>query len=204
MGKDKKKKGGSKALPLLVLLLVVVGGAAFIGYKYPDAPVVGPAVSMFIDRVEEGHDQAGVYTVRIEKVVLSAEEFDKGETIDIQVTVEHLDSKGETKAEWKRDQYGDRLAEVGTDALTADWTDRPFDIKWQEGDRLVVKVWDYKGITDTELCVFESPKGSKEFPLTGTHTFAKVEGKIARVKDGNKITFKSERTGDITEESSEE
>lgn len=193
---DPKKKGGSKGLTILGLLLLVVLVAGIAGFMNPDLPVVGPLVRKFFTVGAEKLDKSGVYTVKVTSVVLSPEEFSEGENLDIQVTVEHVDAEGKSKTLWESKQYGARKAKVGKDPLTATWTDRPFEMEWRAGDKLLVKVWDRAGLGSTEVCVWEVA-GSDSFPLKGAHTFEKVKGKTPRPGGTNQIVFEAERKGDL-------
>jgi len=193
MGDPKKKKGGSKAGPLLLLVLLVVGGAGVAGYLKPDLPVVGPLVAKFVTKAAENVDKSGTYRVTITQVVLSPEEFRDGERVDIQVSIRHIGANGNTKQTWETRQFGARIARVGETSLTAAWSDRPVEFEWETGDHFVVTVTDRAGVGSTDLCVWETNPESREFPLSGTHTFERVRGKIARVKGANQIVFDSSR-----------
>ncbi len=193
---DQKKKGGSKGLTILGLLLLVVVALGVAGFMKPDLPVVGPLVRKFFTTGAEKLDKSGVYTVKVTSVVLSAEEFSEGENLDIQVTVEHVAADGATKTLWESKQYGARKAKVGKDPLTAAWADRPFEMEWRSGDKLLVKVWDRSGLSSTEVCVWEV-EGGEAFPLKGSHTFEKVKGKTPRPGGTNQIVFEADRKGDL-------
>ncbi|MBE7490709.1 MAG: hypothetical protein HS108_02940 [Planctomycetes bacterium] len=193
---DPKKKGGSKGLTLLGLLLLVVLAAGVAGFLNPELPVVGPLVRTFFKVGAEKLDKSGVYTVKVTSVVLSPEEFSEGENLDIQVTVESVNADGKTRLLWESKQFGARKAKVGKDPLTANWLDRPFDMEWRAGDKLVVKVWDRAGLGSTELCVWEISSG-EAFPLKGAHTFEKVKGKTPRPGGTNQIVFEASRKGDL-------
>jgi hypothetical protein len=195
---DAKKKGKGGVILLVLLLAILAAGIA--GYLKPDLPVIGDLVSRFFKKGAEGVDKFGVYKLTIKQVAISPEEFNEGENVDLQVTIERVDLEDERREIWQSKQYGARNAKVGRDTLTATWADRPAEIEWRTGDKFVVKVWDRAGMGSTLLCEWETDPASKAFPLTGTHTFERVKGKIARVKGANQIVFEAERIGDLPAE----
>lgn len=190
------KKGGTLKLVVGLLVLVVVGGLVS-GYMYPGLPW-GPLVGKLLRKGADGMNKSGVYKVTVKNVTLSPEEFNQGETVDIQITLDHVDADGKTKEAWTSTSYGDRIAIVGKDSLTAQWEDRPFEMQWRTGEKLVVKVWDKKGGAKL-ICTWDI-EGSEVFPLSGSHTFDKVKGKTPRPGGTNQIVFASERKGDLPAE----
>jgi hypothetical protein len=183
-------------LPMLIGLLAVllIGGVAS-GYFMPSLPWA-PLVRKIFQKGAEGMDKSGVYKVTVKNVTLSAEEFDEGETLDIQVKIHRVNAEGKTTQVWASKEFGDRLATVGKDSLTAKWDDRTFEMEWRTGDKLKVEVWDLKGISNTLLCVWDID-GGETFPLTGSHTFDKVKGKAPRPGDTNQVVFEASRARDL-------
>ena len=200
MGKD-KKKGGAKPGSILFVILVLVAGLLVAGYFKPDLPVVGPLVAGFFEKAAEGVDKSGVYKVTVKSVELNPEEFvmQKGHKVDIQVRIVQYDSAGKKKASWDSDQYGERIAEIGSDQLTANWADRPFEVNWVSGDYFAVEVWNEKG-ANQKLCEWQTEPESKTFPLGGKHEFDKFKGQNTRPGGTNLIDFSSERVRDLPEE----
>ncbi len=198
MGDKKKGKGGSKLGTLVLLLVVAVVGAGVLGYFRPDTPVVGPLVSDLLDKAAEGQDQAGVYRVTIEKVVLDPQEFEEDAEVDIQVVIRKITSDGDESFPWRSRDYGENIREVGKDSLATNWAETPFEISWRHGDQIIVEVWedeDYR-----KFAHFKSDADSQEFPLKGTRELKILDGdrEIAGRKGGtNQIVFTHERTGDI-------
>ena len=195
MGDPNKGKKGSKAGSLLLVGLLAVVGVGVAGYLKPDLPVVGPLVSGFFKKGAAGVDQSGVYKVVIKTAAVSPAEFNEGETVDLQVSVKQF-RDGKEISEWTSNQYGDRLATVGKDTITATWADRPFEVQWRTGDTFKVTIWDYKG-GSKELCVWETAANAKELPLAGTHSFDLIMGKPPRPGGTNQVVLESSRTGDI-------
>lgn len=198
--KDKKgKKGGGKAGTLFFVLILAVGGAAAVGYFYPDTPVVGDLVGKFVKKASEGQDQSGVYGVTVKKLVLDPQEFNEGETVDMQLVVKVVREDDERQA-WDSRDKGTNLRTVGEDELAANWAETPFEIEWQHGDVVIVEVWDRKGFSSTLVARFKSSAADKEFPLKGTKSLAIMDGdrEINERKGGtNQIVFEHKRTGDI-------
>lgn len=187
---EKKKSGKSGSVLLLVLLLLVA--AAIAGYFKPDLPVVGPLVSRWFHSAAAYHDQSGRWTVRVVNLTLDPEEFDQGENVDLQVVILKRGADGADTEIWNSEAFGERMAKVGRDSLTAAWADRPFTFQWNVGDRLVVQVWDQQGI-DTRLCEWVTESSAKEFPLSGQHVFTLVKERTPRSAEGNSITFEAAR-----------
>ncbi|MBK9974124.1 MAG: hypothetical protein IPP14_05050 [Planctomycetes bacterium] len=193
---DQKKKGGSKVLTLVGLLAVLVLAGGISGYMYPNL-LWSPLVQKFFQKGAEGMDKSGVYKVAIKSVTLSPEEFDQGENLDIQVTVDRIDAQGKSTKVWDSREFGARKAKVGKDPLTAAWADRPFELEWRTGEKLVVKVWDRAPlIGSTELCAWETD-GNEVFQLKGTHSFDKVKDKTPRPGGTNQIVLEATRQGDL-------
>ena len=53
-----------------------------------------------------------------------------------------LDARGRDTTLWDAKAYGERLAVVGKDDLTAGWPNRPFQVEWNPGDQFVLEVYD--------------------------------------------------------------
>lgn len=183
-------------LPMLIgLVVALAGGGIGSGYFMPSLPW-GPYVRKLFQAGADGMNKSGIYKVTVKNVTLSPEEFEQGETLDIQVRIHTVDAEGKTKEIWSSAPFGDRLAKVGKDSLTAKWDDRSFEMEWRTHDKLKVEVWDTKGLSNTVLCVWETD-GKEVFPLTGSHTFDKVKGKTPRPGGTNQIIFEASRVSDL-------
>lgn len=206
---DKNNKGkGSKAGTLFFLLIVAVAGAGAVGYFYPDTPVVGPLVGKIMKKAASGQDQSGVYKVTVKKLVLDPQEFDEGESVDLQLVIKRIDGEGAETKVWDSTETGENLREVGDKELSVNWEETPFEIEWTHGDQVIIEVWDRKGLSDARVARFNSSADSKEFPLKSTRSLTVMEGDraVSERKGGtNQVVFESERIGDIpTEEESSE
>ena len=85
---------------------------------------------------------------------------------------------------------------MGKDDLTATFVNRPFEIDWSPGDKVVVEVWDRKGILfDRRESKMALPEPGL-FPLaSGTHALG-VSGRSGSQLDSelNRIVLQSQRT----------
>ena len=203
MGKKDKKKGGSKGATLLLVVLLLGVGVIAAGYFKPDLPVIGPLVSGFFEKGAAGLNKDGVYTVKIEKLVLDPQEFDKGETVDVQVIIKHTNKEGKTVTAWDSSDLGENLREVGEDPLSITFSETPFEITWQSGDQITVEIWDYKGLSNTRLAWYKTSATDKEFGLNSTQKLTLLDGdtpKNPRVGGTNQIVFAASHKGPIPAE----
>ncbi|MBZ0135212.1 MAG: hypothetical protein K8I27_02425 [Planctomycetes bacterium] len=203
MADKNKKKGGSKAGTLLLVVLLLVVGVGVAGYFKPDLPVVGPLVNGFFEKGAEGMKKDGVYTVKITKVVLDPQEFDAGETVDVQVLIKHTNKEGKTETVWDSSKLGENLREVGENPLSVTHSETPFEITWQSGDQITVEIWDYKGLSNTRLAWYKTAATDKEFGLDGTRTLTLLDGDNARnprVGGTNQIVFEASHKGPVPAE----
>jgi len=199
---DKNKKKGSKAPTLLLVVLLLVGGVIAAGYFKPDLPVIGPLVSGFFEKGAAGLNKNGVYTVKIEKVVLDPQEFEQGQTVDVQVIIKRTNAEGDTEEVWDSSDLGDNLREVGEHPLSVTFSETPFEITWQSGDQLTVEVWNYTGI-DERLARYQTKGTDKEFGLHGTHTLTLLDGETERnprVGGTNQVIFDAKHKGPVPAE----
>jgi hypothetical protein len=140
----------------------------------------------------------GLYKVKINEIRLDPRLFKNGRTVDIQARVLKFDGQGSEALIWESKTYGENLAVVGRDELTAAFVNRPFEIDWAPGERIVIEVWDRRGILfdRRELKLALSEPGV--FPLaTGTHALA-LSGRGGSEFDSelNRIVLQSQRVGD--------
>jgi hypothetical protein len=154
------------------------------------------AVSAALDR--QNPRQPGRYKVKIEEVELDPRLFSRGRTVDIQACVRKVDRQGRETTVWESKHFGENLAVVGKDDLTATWVNRPFELAWAPGDQVIVEIWDRRGgLLESREFKMALPEPG-EFPLTtGAHAL-----EISRPRqslhdsDRNAIVLKSERVGD--------
>ena len=146
----------------------------------------------------ENPRQPGVFKVKIAEVKLDPKLFKAGKTVDIQTQIRKLDAQGNETLVWESKSYGQNLAVVGKDDLTAVFLNRPFEIDWSPGDRLVVDVWDRNaGLFDRKELKMSLPEPGT-FPLaSGMHPL-EVRGRGGSSLDSelNRIVFQTVRVGD--------
>lgn len=201
MGDPKKGKKGSKVGGLVLVLLLALIGVGAVGWFFPDTPVIGDLVHGFFSAGAKGVDKSGVYTVKITSVSVDKDEFDEGEKVDLQVLIKRVNKDGKEETLWDSREYGERLATVGKDPLTASWSDRPFEVTWQQGEQVVLEVWDRRGMSDTRIAWLKSAPDGKEFPLTGTQSLTLLKNGDTPIAERrgatNQIVFETARKGDI-------
>ncbi len=151
-----------------LLLLATGGGAGIGGYAFKDHPAVqaiwalvmgkpagddaspgdGSLLSDALDvlktKPRDDYRRPGIYHVTIKKVELDRALFKAGHTVDIQARVHKLDARGRDSTLWDSKPYGERLAVVGKDELSAGWPNRSFQVEWQPGEQIVLEVSDRK------------------------------------------------------------
>lgn len=216
----KKSQSLFRRLIYFVVMLVTGGGAGVGGWAFKDHPRMQALLGMVMGKAEEsaadGGDlkttlvsavagvlkddprQPGVYKVKIAEIQLDPKLFKTGHTVDIQARVLKFDGQGQEVVVWESKTYGENLALAGKDDLTAAFLNRPFEIDWSPGDKVVVEVWDRKGVLfdRKELKMALSEPGV--FPLgSGTHALA-VSGRSGSGLDSelNRIVLQSQRVGD--------
>jgi hypothetical protein len=174
------KKGSRLGLILFVVLILILA-AGIAGWRYPDLPVIGPLMSSFFEKGAEGMDRSGVYQVTVKGLQLDPQEFADGETLDLQVRVVSIGKEGKETQIWNSSQYGERIAVAGKDPLTAQWSDRPFEMSWTPGQVVRLEVWDERGLGRTKVAEWNAKEDGKEFPLTGKLN-------VSPIKDGRPVT----------------
>lgn len=215
-----KKNSLFRRVIYLVMMLVTGGGAGVGGWAFKDHPRIQALIGMVAGKAEDsaadGSDlkskltsvvagvlqddprQPGLYKVKITEIQLDPKLFKNGHTVDIQARVLKLDDQGSETVVWESKTYGENLAVAGKDELTAAFVNRPFEIDWSPGDKVVVEVWDRKGILfdRRELKMALSEPGV--FPLaSGTHALG-VSGRSGSELDSelNRIVMQTQRVGD--------
>jgi hypothetical protein len=201
-------------------MMLTGGGAGLGGWAFKDHPQVRALLGAILGKGEESGApgdlkstlasavdgvlnrenprQPGVFKVKIAEIRLDPKLFKEGKTVDIQTQVRKLDGQGNETVVWESKSYGQNLAVVGKDDLTATFVNRPFEIDWSPGDRIVVDVWDRKaGLFDRkELKMSLGEPGT--FPLaSGVHAL-EVRGRGGSGLDSelNRIVFQTARVSD--------
>ncbi len=215
-----KKNSLFRRLIYFVVMLVTGGGAGVGGWAFKDHPRIQALISMVAGKAEEsasdGTDlkskltsvvagvlqedprQPGRYKVKISEIQLDPKLFKTGHTVDIQARVLKIDDQRNETVVWESKTYGENLAVVGKDDLTAAFVNRPFEIDWAPGDKVVVEVWDRKGILFDRRDLKMSLSEPGVFPLaSGTHALA-VSGRSGSELDSelNRIVLQSQHIGD--------
>jgi hypothetical protein len=161
-----------------------------------------------IEKPQAEFQTAGVYEVTIRKVELDPALFQRGHTADIQAKVRTLDAQGRDTTIWDSKAYGERLAVVGRDELSAGWPNRPFKIAWQPGHQVVLEVYDRKSgnLFNREMAfTLAAPdRAVSEFPLkTGDFGLQPVQKVDLLVDPGkNHVVLRSQRQADSGEQAS--
>jgi hypothetical protein len=151
-----------------------------------------------IDQLDP-YRKEGVYEVSLDRVTLDPRDFKDGQTMDIQARVLKVGPEGTKSVVWDSRRWGNRLAVVGRDDLTAGWPDRPFRLTWAAGDRYLLEIWNTKGLRATRLFVLDRVGDTDAFPLRpgsvamGLH----ADGSPVRDPKANTITLAAQRTGEL-------
>ena len=129
--------------------------------------LVGDVADLLSKKKGADFRRAGVYHVTINKVELDQGLFKPGHTVDIQAKVTRRDPRGQDTIVWESRQYGERLAVVGKDALTAGWPNRPFQVEWSPSEVVFLEVYDRKNgfFAQPKRFTVSGSAGATEFPL---------------------------------------
>ena len=174
------------------------------GGAVPDGEASGALATVVAGllKAPEGFRQAGTYQVTIPQVHLDPSLFKAGHTVDIQARVLKVDPHGRSTTLWETKPYGEQLAVAGKDELSAGWPQRPFQVEWNPGERLLVEVYDRRP------CLFAEPRRfhlaphdaePREFPLKpGTFPLEPADRPNPPVDPRqNTIVLRSQRVGDL-------
>jgi hypothetical protein len=153
-------------------------------------------------KAPEAFRQGGTYQVTIPRVHLDPGLFQAGHTVDIQARVLKLDPRGRSTTLWETKPYGERLAVAGKDELSAGWPQRPFQVEWNPGERLLVEVYDRRPglLAAAQRLRLAPPEAEpREFPLKpGTFPLEPAERPNPPVDPrNNTIVLRSQRVGDL-------
>ncbi|MGP0067648.1 MAG: hypothetical protein ACLQGP_29140 [Isosphaeraceae bacterium] len=225
MAKTRKKPRRSLFRRMLYLIMVVSGGSS--GWLVKDYPgvqavwslvtgkpvptgstavkdaegVLAAKVSDLLNSTDQ-FDQPGTYQVTIPKVHLDSHLFKVGHTVDIQARVLKVEPNGRPTTLWETKPYGERLAVAGKDDLIAGWPQRPFQVDWNPGDRLMVEVYDRRTLPffdPKKFTLAPSDPEPREFPLKpGTFPLEAAQKPDAAVDPrNNNIVLQSLRVGNL-------
>jgi hypothetical protein len=224
MARSRKKRGASLRMRLLYLLILASGGGSVGSWIFKDHPAAQAIWSLFtgkpaeeaardldnslrgaIAHALEPADEfrtGGVYQVTIPEVHLDPSLFKAGHTVDIQARVLKLDPQGHDTTLWDTKPYGERLAVVGRDELSAGWPYRPFQVDWSPGQQLLVEVFDrHTGLfAPTRRFVLAAPEAApREFPLKSGSFPLQVSENANEPPDprNTRIVLKSQRIADL-------
>jgi hypothetical protein len=164
--------------------------------------VLYDALSALTPKPSDDFRRPGIYHVTITKVVLDRALFKAGHTVDIQARVHKLDARGRDTTLWDSKPYGERLAVVGKDELSAGWPNRSFQVEWQPGEQIALEV------SDRKTALFAEPKrftlasadpAAGEFPLkTGDFPLEPAQKPDPPVDPRvTHVVLQSERAGDF-------
>ena len=186
-GRKKPKRSLFKRL--FYYLLFLASGSGIGGWALKDHPAVQALVAAVtgnankdnpsdvekalvgdvVDLLKKGPDftQPGVYQVTINKVELAQALFRPGHTVDIQAKVTRRDASGQDAVVWDSRNFGERLAVVGKDSLSAGWPNRPFQLDWSPGQVVFLEVYDRKNpfFAAPKRFTLSSSNGAADFPL---------------------------------------
>ena len=213
----RKRKSPFQRLIYFVVMIVTGGSAGLGGWALKDHPTIQALIAMVTgkdkDSAAVGTDlenklssvvagviqndarQPGLYKVKISEIRLDPQLFKAGHTVDIQARVVKIDGQAHETVVWESKTYGENLAVVGKDDLTAAFVNRPFEIDWSPGDKVVVDVWDRKGIIFERRELKMALPEPGVFPLaSGTHAL-EVRGRNGSELDSelNRIVLQSQR-----------
>ncbi len=144
--------------------------------------------------------EPGTYQVTVNAVQLDPSSFKPGHTVDLQAKLYKLGSRGKDETLWESKPYGERLAVVGRDELTAGWPHRPFQVDWSPGDELVLEVYDAKpGLFNQpqKFTLAQAGTGAPAFPLKSGEFPLEPARKPERPLDPriNHVVLESQRVG---------
>lgn len=222
--RKKRRSPAEKAAQLrrilyFVAMVVSGGGAGVGGWLCKDYPQLQPIIALFLGQAEQSGEVAelegafgsavsgvlsesgtrpGVYQVKIDSVQLDPKSFTPGRTVDIQAQVRRIDADGRESIVWESRTYGENLAVVGRDELSAHWAHRPFEIEWRKGDRFMIEVWDRRAGLFSAQSFRMARRNDDAFPLASGEFALEPEGRVRAGTDPsrNRIVLASRRTGD--------
>jgi hypothetical protein len=211
---------------LMWLIMVLTGGGAGVGgLELTDHPILSQLLAYVreqvdgdatpIEMVRDGivgqldslssFRRKGVFEVRVSRIAVGEEGFSKGQTLNLQARVWRVGAGPDRKDEmiWTSRNFGDRLAVVGRDDLSAGWPDRPFSVEWEPGQSYRLEVWNVRGLRASRLYEITADD-PHSFPLSTGDKSPKTlaDGKPPAPEDQYMVKVESRRTGDLSSTSS--
>jgi len=208
-----------------VVMVMTGGGAGVGGWLCKDYPQLQPVIALLfgppgereagvegeipqlksaikravVGAVSSSSGGPGVYRVKVDRVQLDAKSFTPGRTVDVQARVRKIDADGVEAVVWESRTFGENLAVVGRDELSASWSNRPFEAEWRAGDRFLVEVYDGRaGLFSSSQTFRMARRDTDGFPLASGEFALEPEGRIRAGTDPsrNRVVLASQRTGD--------
>jgi len=219
-----EKKPLLRRIIYFAVMIMTGGGAGIGGWLCKDYPQLQPIIALFLGNPDEAGSESGeglpnikavvksavagafsasenrpgVYQVTIDTVQLDPKSFTPGRTVDIQARVRKIDADGIETLVWESKTYGENLAVVGRDELSAHWTNRPFEVEWRAGDRFMVEVYDRKAGFFSNQEFRMARRDVDVFPLSAGEFALEPDGRPKPGTDPsrNRVVLASRRTGD--------
>lgn len=208
-----------------VVMVMTGGGAGVGGWLCKDYPQLQPVIALLfgppgereagvegeipqlksaikravVGAVSSSSSGPGVYRVKLDRVQLDSKSFTPGRTVDVQARVRKIDADGVEAVVWESRTFGENLAVVGRDELSASWSNRPFEVEWRGGDRFLVEVYDGRaGFFSSSQTFRMARRDTEGFPLASGEFALEPEGRIRAGTDPsrNRVFLASQRTGD--------
>ncbi len=213
----------------LILLLLTGGLGGLGGLEMSDYPILSKIVrylqsdsggvladdglrSGIVSKLErvtssrfDPYARAGTFEVKVERLSLSDLEYESGRTLDLQVRVARVRGGRAESIVWDSRTLGPNRREVGRDELTAGWSEKPFRITWNPGDRYILEVWDTSGrLKFTKLFILSRTGRADEFPLRpATYVWSiRADSEPTRDPEGNLIVLSGQPVDPSTPEPS--
>lgn len=214
MARQKKPKSLFRRFIYFVVMLVTGSGAGMSGWAVKDHPLLQAVLGRVVPRTEDGSIDSqkltsavtdvlkrddgrspGLYKVKVTEVRLDPKLFKAGRTVDIQARVRQRDTAGRENTVWESRSFGENLGQVGRDDITATWSNRPFEIDWSPGDKIVVEIWDRKSGFFEKKELKMAPSEPGVFPMaTGPHPLSLSGADLDLAR--SRIVFESQRMGE--------
>jgi hypothetical protein len=181
------------------ILALVFGPSDDEGGADGNGPRAGELIETIVEKVKSAAGAPGVYRVKLDGVQLDPKSFTPGRTVDVQARVIRIDADEMETVVWESRRYGENLAVVGRDELSASWSNRPFEVEWRRGDRFMIEVYDGRaGLFSSSRSFRMARRDTDGFPLASGEFALEPEGRIRPGTDPsrNRVVLASSRTGD--------
>jgi hypothetical protein len=208
--RERGKKGGWLNLTWLKAILpLLLGGAGAGGYTFKDHPVVAALVRQITGQAKPGDPtvaeaiaqkiaavkpdpftKPGDFRVELTQIAIDPATIGATDSTEVRVVVVHYGDDAKREVLWQSPAPATRYRMRGQDTWVAAWEDASFSFRWLPGDRVVVEVWERRGLRPSK--VFEYASASKErLPLaTGDHPLTlTLKGAKPFPTEANTVTF---------------